>query len=327
MWMSTRRRVMQTLSLSALAPCAIAQSASGWPSRALRIVVAYPAGGVSDVVARLLAERVSAALGVPVVVENKAGASGTIGMDAVAKAAADGYTLGFSSVSPLTLNPHLGRSPFDPVQDIAPVVGVMYSPVVLLATSACPARDWRALMELAQRQPGRVRWATSGQASLGHIVLEQVMAAGKVQISHVPYKGGGQQMNDALSGQFEVLSTNASAALLQHVAAGRLHPLAIGAPARLEAWPQVPTLAEAGMPAANLASRFGIFAPARMPQAVLERLNQEFNKALALPEIRQRLLAADNVPLGGTAEAFARRIASESQANEKIIRAAGIKPD
>jgi tripartite-type tricarboxylate transporter receptor subunit TctC len=304
------------------ATLAVAQS---WPTaKPIRIVVAYPAGGVSDVVARALADKLAVQLGTSVIIENKAGASGSLGVDAVAKAAPDGYTLGFASVSPLALNPHLGKSPFDPQKDIAPVVSVMYSPV-LLGTPASKAADFKELIATAQARPGAVRWATSGQASLGHIMLEQIVGKSQVQVTHVPYKGGGQQMNDALGGQFEVLSTNAAPAVLQHVKAGKLKPLAVGAAARLDSLPQVPTLAELGYPAANLSSLFGIYAPAQTPAAVIERINAEVNKALALPDIRSKLDATDNVPTGGSAAEFARKIAQESENNARVIRAAGIQ--
>ena len=318
------RRFLLAAAALALAPAmAWAQS---WPTaKPIRIVVAYPAGGVSDNVARALADKLAVQLGTPVVIENKAGASGSLGVDAVAKAAPDGYTLGFAAVSPLALNPHLGKSPFDPQKDIAPVVSVMYSPVLLLGTSASKATDFKDLLATAQAKPGAVRWATSGQASLGHIMLEQIAGKRQVQITHVPYKGGGQQMNDALGGQYEVLSTNAGPAVLQHIQAGKLKPLAVGAPARLDSLPQVPTLAELGQPAANLSSLFGIYAPAQTPAAVLARINAEVNKALALPDIRSKLEATDNVPTGGTAAEFARQIAQESENNARIIRAAGIQ--
>ncbi len=308
-----------------LAPrLALAQAAGNWPTRPVRIVVAYPAGGVSDVVARLLADKLAGPLGQPVVIENKAGASGSIGLDAVAKAT-DGHTLGFAAISPLALNPHLGASPFDPAKDIVPVATVMYSPVLLLGTPASTARDFRDLLAQAKAKPGSIRWATSGQASLGHIMLEQVMHTSGVQMTHIPYKGGGQQMNDALSGQFEILSTNAGPAVLQHIKSGKLKALAVGAPDRLDTLPDVPTLAELGQGAANLSSLFGVFAPAGMPAAVVARLNAEINKVLALPEVRSKLDASDNVPLGGTAADFGKRIAAESESNLRIIRAAGIK--
>lgn len=319
-----RRHALGAVVLALMPMLATAQA---WPAKPVRLVVAYPPGGVSDVVARALADKLAGPLGQPVVVENKAGASGGIGMDAVAKAAPDGYTLGFAAISPLALNPHLGKSPFDPVKDIAPVASVMYSPVLLLATTAIPAKDFNELLATARSKPGAVRWATSGPASLGHIMLEQLKAGARVDITHVPYKGGAQQMNDALSGQFEILSTNASPAVTQHIKAGKLRALAVGAPARLDTLPDVPTLAELGHAGANLTSLFGVFAPAGVPQPVLQRLNAEINKALALPDIRARLTGSDNVPTGGSAADFGRQIAAESDNNARIIRAANIKAE
>jgi tripartite-type tricarboxylate transporter receptor subunit TctC len=318
-----RRAVLTTLAAAALP----LHAQTAWPTRPVRLIVAYPPGGVSDTVARALADRLAPALGQPVVIENKAGASGSIGMDAVAKAAPDGHTIGFSAVSPLTLNPHLGKSPFDPARDIRPIVSVMDSPVLLLATTATPTKDLRELLAGARAKPGSVRWATSGPASLGHVMLEQLKAAAKVDIAHIPYKGGGQQITDALSGQFEVLSVNAGPAITAHVKAGKLRVLAVGSAARLEGFPEAPTLAELGFPAANLSSRFGLFAPAGVPAPVIDRINAEVNKALATPDLRARLQASDNLPTGGSAADFARQVAQESDNTARIIQAAGIKAD
>ncbi|ABX37745.1 conserved hypothetical protein [Delftia acidovorans SPH-1] len=325
-----RRHVLVTSMLAAtVAAAALPMSASAadaaWPSRPIRVVVSYPAGGVSDVVARALGEKLAARLGQPVVVDNKAGAGGAIGLDLVAKAAPDGYTLGFSSISPLTLSPHLGKPLFDPQRDLVPVTSVMYSPVLLLGTARSTATDFKALVAQAKAQPGEVRWATAGLASLGHIMLEQIMCASQAKITHIPYKGGGQQLNDGLSAQFEVLSTNAGPAVLQHIKAGKFKALAVGAPQRLESLPGVPTLAELGYKSANMTSVFGIFAPAGTPAPVLQRLNAEINQVLTQPDMRAKLEATDNVATGGKAEDFARQIEAESQSNARIIQAAGIK--
>ncbi|RIX81628.1 Bug family tripartite tricarboxylate transporter substrate binding protein [Acidovorax cavernicola] len=321
----SRRTTTRLLAAAAL--CAASGAHAQTVPRTVRLIVAYPAGGVSDVVARALGDRLAAQLGTTVIVDNRAGASGAIGMDAVAKAAPDGATLGFSAISPLVLSPHLGKLPFDPLKDIVPVASVMYSPVLLVATPASKAKDFRALIAEAKAQPGAVRWATSGPASLGHIVLEQVRATAGVDITHVPYKGGGQQLNDALSGQFEILSTNASPTLSAHIQSGKLRPLAAGAPARLESLSQVPTLAELGYSAANIHSLFGVFAPAGTPAALVAKYNAEINKALASPELRAKLTATDNVPATGTPAAFAKEIASEFESNGRIVKAAGIKAD
>ena len=325
-----RRYLLATLMAAAL-PMMTSQGALAadkaeavWPQRPVRLIVSYPAGGVSDVVARALGEKLTAQLGQPVVIENKAGAGGAIGLDQVVKSAPDGYTLGFSSISPLTLSPHLGKPLFDARKDIVPVVSVMYSPVLLLGTSRLTAKDFSELLAQAKAHPGEIRWATAGLASLGHILMEQIAHAAKVQITHIPYKGGGQQLNDGLSGQFEVLSTNAGPAVIQHIKAGKLKALAVGAPQRLDSLPQVPTLAELGYKNANVTSVFGIFAPAGTPPAILAKLNTEFNKALADADIRQRLDATDNVPTGGKAADFAKQIEAESKANAEIIRQANI---
>jgi tripartite-type tricarboxylate transporter receptor subunit TctC len=311
--------------IAALWAFALPAGAQVWPGRPLRLIVPYPPGGVSDLVARALAERLAAQLGQPVVVDNKAGASGTIGMDALAKAPPDGYTLAFSALGPIALSPLLGKVPYDPDRDFTPVASVMTSPILLLATTASAARDFRELLARARDWPDTVRWATSGQASLGHLMLEQLQAAAKVRVVHIPYKGDSRQVTDALGGLFEVLSVNPGPGLMDHIRSGRLRPLAVGAASRLESLPQVPTLAELGFPDANLASHFGVFAPANLPVRILDRLNSGINRALASPEVRNLMLASQNVPTGGTARDFARQVAAESDATAHIVRAAGIK--
>ena len=279
-----------------------------WPTKPLKLVVAYPPGGVSDSVARVLAERLAQRLNVPVLVENKAGASGALGVNAVAKSAPDGTTLAFSAFSPVTLSPHLGKPLFDPVHDIAPVCGVMTSPVLLLATTAATASavtDFKGLLAAAKAQPGALRWATSGSASLGHVMLEQLQLAAQVSFTHIPYKGGGQQITDALGVQFELLSVN-------------------GSPTRLESLPLVPTLAERGFDAANLSSQFGIFAPGGTPAAVLERLNAEIQAVLSQPAMRERLSAAECLPLKTSLAQLSRNVAQEFEAMGRIVKAARI---
>jgi tripartite-type tricarboxylate transporter receptor subunit TctC len=199
--------------------------------------------------------------------------------------------------------------------------------VLLLATPALAVRDFRGLVALAKDKPRTVRWATSGSGSLGHLMLEQLQEQAHVEMVHIPYKGGGQQLTDALSGQFEILSTNAGPAIAEHIKAGKLRPLAVGAPKRLDSLPDVPTLAELGYARANLSSQFGIIGPGGLPKAIVDKLNAEVNAVLQLPEIRSRLVATGNVPTGGSAEAFRKQIAAESEANLRIIRAVGIKAD
>lgn len=291
-----------------------------WPKKPLHIIVVYPAGGISDQICRAMADRLSALLGVAVLVENRAGAGGSVGMDALAKAAPDGYTLAFSAISPLTLLPQLTPLSYDPAKDIAPIIGVMHTPTLLIGTPSFKGQHFKDIATFAHSNPGGLRWATSGFGTTGHMVLEQVRLATGAKIVHIPYKGGGQQLNDALSGHFELLSTNVGTAQLQYIQNNKFKPLAVGAPARLNNLPQVATFAELGYPKANLTSVFGVFAPARTPRSIIQRLNAELNKVLASPDFRLQLLNIDNLPLGGTAEKLSELISKETKDNEKTIR-------
>lgn len=314
-----RRIVLAAAALAARAQAVPTPAA--WPTQPLRIIVVYPPGGLSDGMARALADRLQARLGLPVRVESRAGGGGSVGLQALAQAAPDGHTLAFSAVSPLTLRPHLGPVGYDPFKDIAPVAGVMFTPVLLVGTPAFTGRDFAGLLAQARARPGALRWASSGVATAGHLVLEQVQAGAGVRVTHVPYKGGGQQINDALAGQFELLSTNVAAAQLRHVASGRFTPLAVGAPQRLEVLAQVPTFAELGLAQANVSSLLGIFAPGRTPLPVLERLHAQVSLALADAAVRERIVASDNLPFGGSRGDFARRIADEWAGNRRLGQA------
>jgi tripartite-type tricarboxylate transporter receptor subunit TctC len=315
-----QRRALLALALTAGATRAEAR----WPQpKPIRWTVAYPPGGVSDELSRVVADRLGAALGVPVLVEHRAGAGGVLAMEQLARAAPDGHRLCFSAISPLTLAPRLGHVGYDPQRDIAPVIALMLTPLLVVGTTALAASDFAGLLAQARARPGRLRWATSGLGTTGHVVLEEVRRASGTDIVHVPYKGGGQQLNDALGGQFEVLSSNVGAAQIAHVRAGRLKALAVGAPARLAVLPEVPTLAELGLDRANRSSIFGIFAPGRTPAALVERINESIAQVLAQLPVGERLRAVDNLPLGGSAAEFAQRIAAEARANRALF---GLRP-
>jgi tripartite-type tricarboxylate transporter receptor subunit TctC len=290
--------------------------------RPIRLVVAYPPGGVSDDIARALAQQVSGGLRVPVVVEHRSGAGGTLAMEALVKTPADGHTLVLSAITPLTLSPHLGRVGYRPLHDIAPVVSVMATPALVVGTPAFAGTSLADALVQAQRAPGALRWASSGVGTTGHLMMARIAAASGVDITHVPYKGGGTQLNDALGGHFELLSTNVGALQLRYIREGRFKPLAVGAPERLPVLPEVPTLGELGFGSANRMSVFGIFAPAGTGPDVLERLNLAFNEALQWPEVQARLRAVNNLPTGGTREAFARVIEEEFRANQALPRQA-----
>ncbi|QPF71618.1 tripartite tricarboxylate transporter substrate binding protein [Roseateles sp. DAIF2] len=323
-----RRSLLLLLPLSMLPLQQALAADAAWPVKPVRIVVPYAPGGTSDAVARLLGERLQAVLGQPVVIESRPGASGTTGMDQVAKAPADGHTLAFAAISPLTLNPHLQpRMPYDALKDIAPVAQVMYSPVYLMATQAFSGKSFADAIAQAKARPGALNLASSGMGSIGHLMLEQIGRKAGVRFNHIPYKGGGQVTNDALGGQFELFTANPAPALNAQIASGRLRVLAVAAPQRLATLPEVPTLAELGHPDANLGSTFGLFAPARTPREVQLKINAEFNKLLAAKEVQERLAKLDSFVATGSVEAFAARVRQEHEANARVVQEAGIKAD
>ncbi|WP_423599171.1 Bug family tripartite tricarboxylate transporter substrate binding protein [Roseateles sp. MS654] len=300
-----------------------AEGAAPWPTRPIHLIVAYPPGGVSDETARGLAQFMSARLKVPVLVEHRAGAGGLTALESLARAAPDGHTLAYCAISPLVAAPAEGTTPpggrLEPSPpDVVPVVSVMDTPVLVLASPSFPPGTFATMLAAARAAPGQLRWATSGHATVGHRVLAEVRAAAGVDIVHVPYKGGGQQLTDAIGGQFELLSSNVAAQQLQLVRQRRLKALAIGSPVRLPVLPGVPTLAELGFPDANLVSTFGLFAPRGVPDERLRRLNAVVNEALRQPELRARILDVSNLPTGGSAADFAARIAKERERARRV---------
>ena len=314
----------RALTAVVLAAASTAVFAADWPEKTVRVIVVYPPGGVSDTVTRAITEKLGQRLGVSFVVENKGGAGGTIGMNEVARAAPDGYTIGFSSVSPLALSPAIRKTPYDPQRDMAPIASVMVSPVLLLGTKAFSGKSVADLVSQSKAAPGSLRWATSGLGSLGHVMLEQLQQIGKIEVTHVPYKGAGQQLTDALGGQFELISTNMSPALTANVANGTFTPLAIAAPARVDSLPQVPTFSELGYGAANQMSVFGFFAPGGTPEAIVAKLNTEINQIVAMPEIHKMLVDSSNIPATGTPQQFTHSIQAELESNRKLVEKVGL---
>ncbi|NYT85155.1 Bug family tripartite tricarboxylate transporter substrate binding protein [Pollutimonas harenae] len=321
-----RSRIIHRALLTAvLAVVSATAFAADWPQKSVRVIVVYPPGGVSDSVTRAISDKLSERLGESFVVENKGGAGGTVGMNEVARAPADGYTIGFSSVSPLVLSPAIREVPYDPQKDIAPIGSVMVSPVILLGTKAFSGKSIADVISQSQAEPGALRWSTSGQGSLGHLMLEQLQQVGKIEVTHIPYKGAGQQLTDALGGQFELISTNMSPAIKSNLANGTFVPLAIAAPARVESLPDVPTFSELGYAEANKMSVFGFFAPGKTPEAIVAKLNKEINQVVATPEIQKLLIDSNNIPATSTPQEFADNIEQELASNRALVEKVGLK--
>lgn len=316
-----RRRRLLLAAGAALALPAAGQCAA-WPGGPLRITLAYPPGGVSDSVLRDLATRLARRLGVAVTVDHLPGAGGALALRALARARPDGLSLCFCAISPLTVQAQLIPAQADLPAGVAPVVAVMATPVLVLGTPALGGSDFKAAVARSQ-QPGQVlRWASSGVATTGHLVLEHVRQASGGHFVHVPYKGGGQQINDALAGHFEVLSSNVAGTQIDLVRQGRLSALAVGAEAPLAVLPEVPTLQQLGFAAANLGSVFGLFAPAATPAEVLDRINARVGEALQATALRQHLLGTGNLPLGGPRAQFLADIDADARRHGPLLRLA-----
>jgi tripartite-type tricarboxylate transporter receptor subunit TctC len=304
----------------------MARAQGQWPTRTVKIIVPYPSGGVNDVVTRMLGDHLRPLLGQAIVVDNRAGAGGTIGMDAVARAD-DGHTLAFAAVSPLTLNPHVMKVQYDPLKDFVAVASVMYSPVYVVATSRFKGASFKDAIAMAKAVPGKVSIASSGYGTLGHVMIEQIRRRSGADLTHVPYKGGTQLITDAAGGQFDLFVANPFAPLNNLIAEGRLRVLAVTGPRRLPAMPDVATLAELGYPEANLTSLFGFYAPASLPMENVQRFNAAVNQVLGEKEVQEQLRKLDNVVTTGTPQQFAATIRKEFAANAKIVREANIKAE
>ena len=298
-----------------------------YPNRPIRLIVPQPPGGASDTFARIIAQRIGATLGQAVVVENRAGASGVIGSDIVAKASADGYTI-LVTFGSHHLLPFVSKTlPFDAVRDFTPIIAAALTPFCVVVNSSVPASSAGEFIEYVRKNPGRVSYATPGPGSISHLAGELINLSANVDMQHVPYKGGIPALADLLSGQIPV-GIFTLATVTPHVRGGKLRVLGVIEQRRAKNSPEVPTLAEAGVPGFPLPdSWLGMLGPAGLPDAIVRRLNAEINTALATPDVLERLKGAGLEASGNTPEQFRDTIARNSEVYRRIVSAAGIKPD
>ncbi|PWB60852.1 MAG: MFS transporter [Betaproteobacteria bacterium] len=309
--------------LLAAAPLAHAQA---WPNKTVKIVVPFPAGGPTDVLTRVLADKLGAQLGHPVVVENKPGAGGALGADFVAKSPADGYTLVMATTSTHSIGPYLGKQAYDPVKDFTPIVWVGNATNILVVSNHVPVNSVKELIELARKDPGKLNYATSGIGTISHLTTELFASMAGVKLNHVPYKGTQQSIPDIMSGQVAILFDNVMTSQ-PNIKAGKVKGLAISSPSRSALVPDLPTVAESGLPGFQSLTWFGLLGPASTPKAVVDRVNAEMNKALALPEIQARFAQMGFEAAGGSAADFAQVIQRDAQKWSKVIKDAGVKAE
>jgi tripartite-type tricarboxylate transporter receptor subunit TctC len=301
-------------------------AAQGYPSKPIRFVVPYPPGGPLDIMARAVGQKLTEAWGQPVVVDNRAGAGGNIGADLVAKSPPDGYTLLMGAVATHAINPTLyGKVPYDPIKDFAPVALVAQVPNILVVHPSVPARTVPELIELARARPGYLNFGSGSTGSTGHLAGELFNTMAGVKMVHIPYKGGAPAMADLLAGQVQLMFDNLANAL-PNVRAGKLRALAVTTLARSPAVPELPTIAQSGLPGFDLTTWFGVMVPAGTPPEVVARLNAEIVRALGAKDMRERLekMGAE-LPASNTPEHFAAFIRAEAAKYAKVVRDSGAR--
>ena len=295
-----------------------------YPSKPIRLIVPFAPGGGTDLIARMLSQRLTEALGQSVVVDNRAGAGGVIGADSVAKAPADGYTLLMGTPGPLTINPALvAKMPYT-LADFAPIALTTISPFMLVVNPSVPARSVKELIALAHSKPNALNFGSGGNGSVAHLAGEQFKALAGVQITHVPYKGGGQSLIDLLAGQLQLVIDNLPTVQPQ-MRLGKLRGLAVGTKKRSALAPEYPTMIEAGVAGYEASTASGVLAPAKTPRAIILRLNRELDAIVRNAEVKERFFAQGLEVAGGSPEHYAQHLRDESAQNARVIKSAGIK--
>ena len=299
--------------------------AQTWPAKPVRIIVPFAPGGGSDFIARFMAQRLSATLGNQVIVENKPGAGGVIGIEQGIKSPADGYTLVLIASS-YTVNPSVYKISFDPIGDITPVVQLSQGPLLVVVNPSLPVKTAKDLIAMAKAKPDSINFASPGQGSVIHMATEYFDSMAKIKMNHVPYKGTGPALTDTVSGQTQVLFSSTATAM-PHVKSGRLKAIGVTTPKRIPALPDVPTIAESGLPGYEVVLWHGLIGPKGLPKAVVDRMVGEVNKTLKQAETADQLQNDGVAPAGGTPAQFAAQIKKEIGVWRKVAADAGIKPE
>jgi len=315
----------------ALAPLqllwAVPVVAQSYPSKPIRFIVPFPPGGGNDVMARTVGQKLTEAFGQQLVIDNRAGAGGTIGAETAAHAVPDGYTLFLGGVASHGINPNLkAKLPYDPVRDFAPISLIASSPLVLVVHPSVPVKSIKELVQFAKARPGTLNFASNGTGGSSHLAAEMFKMMTGADMVHVPYKGLSPALTDLLSGQVQLMFSS-TVAIMPQVRAGRLRPLAMTGAKRSPAMPEIPTVAESGVPGYETASWYGVLAPAGTPRSIIDKLSREIVKITHMPDVRERMTSEGAEPAGNTPEEFAAHIKRELARWAKVIKQARIRPE
>ena len=299
--------------------------AQAYPSKPIRMIVPFPPGGTTDIVARLVADKLSQQLGQTVLVDNRAGAGGSIGADMIAKSPADGYTVGIATVSTHAVNPAANpKNPYNPLTDFIPVTNLAAVPNVLTVHPSVPVKDLKEFIAMLKKEPGKWSFASSGQLSIAQMMGELFMHASGTDMVHVPYKGSGPAINDMLGGQIKIMFDNLPSSL-QYIKAGKIIALAVAAPKRLDVLPNVPTFAELGLAEVNDQAWYGLVVPAKTPDAIVKKLHDATVSVLISADIKEKFAQQGATPVGDTPAQFLATIKTEFEKMKTIVQKKGIK--
>jgi tripartite-type tricarboxylate transporter receptor subunit TctC len=319
--MRVLRRLLLGLALASWPAIALAED---FPTKPIRLIVPFPAGGPNDIIARVIGQRMSELFKQTVVIDNRGGQGGVLGTDAVAKAAPDGYTIAISSAGALTISPSMEKVAYDTLQDLVPVTLVATVPEMLVVAPNLPTQDMAGLIALAKSKPGQLNFASSGPGSLPHLAGELFHLTAGIDIVHVPYRGAAPAVNDLIGQQVQMAFLDLPV-LLPQVKAGTLRPIAVGSDVRAPTAPDVPTTAEAGYPALRIENWYGMVAPKGTPDAIIATLNRVAREAMADPSVKEKLAAQGAVLVGDTPEHFRGFIDAETQKWAAVIKDAGVE--
>ena len=298
--------------------------AQTWPEKSIRLMVPFPAGGPTDIIARVVGQAAGERLGQAIVIDNRGGAGGVTGTDVVAKAAPDGYTIALSSAGALAISPSLQKMPYVTLRDLKPLTLVAKVPELLVVPSSFAARTLPEFLAMAKAKPGDLNYGSTGPGGMPHLASELLKAAAKIDIVHVPYAGAAPAVNDLLPGRTQMMFADIPV-LLPHVQAGSLRALAVGSAQRVSLLPEVPTLAEQGLPGVEAENWYGIVVPAATPPAIFEKMRAAFVAAIADPQVQKVLTAQGAILVGNTPEQFAAYIDSETKKWAEVVRVSGAK--
>ena len=303
-------------------------TAQAWPSRPIKIVVQFPPGGTTDIIARTISDRLAQELGQPVIVDNRPGASGSIGSDAVAKAAPDGYTIGMATITTHAINPAVFKKlPYDVMRDLAPITRLVSVPNVVAVSAALPVKSMPEFIAMAKAKPaGAVTYGTAGLGSEGNLMGELFNQSAGVKLLHIPYKGSAPAIQEAMGGQIDLVFDNLPSSL-PFIQSGKLRALAVASPKRVSVLPDVPTFAEVGLAPVNSSSWFGLIAPAKTPKEIIDRIHAASVKVLAQPEVRAAIAKLGGEPVGNRPEEFTAQIVADLDKFKRLADSSGVRLD